>query len=213
MQQVLTILVIALALAISGCARNASKLPSAEREAVPTPAETNPKDVRPEFPPEKAAEFALRRAAPTVAKVRLPDSEKTPGKASYRTLDQICRPGAARDERNVSEAEKKRVYELYGVAKCEGYCKGKQGCEIDHLISLEIGGANTEDNLWPQPYDGDWNAHDKDRLEGRLHLLVCKRQIALREAQEAISTDWVAAYKKYVGPDRKQPKSIVVHCP
>jgi hypothetical protein len=32
------------------------------------------------------------------------------------------------------------------------------GRRIDHLISLELGGANTVDNLWPQPYDGEWNA-------------------------------------------------------
>ena len=43
-------------------------------------------------------------------------------------------------------------------------------------MSLELGGANTSDNLWPQPYDGEWNAHDKDRLENKLHHIVCKKK-------------------------------------
>ena len=60
------------------------------------------------------------------------------------------------------DSAKNLVYQKYGTAVCQGVCSGPQGCEIDHLISLELGGANTEDNLWPQPYDGDWNAHDKD---------------------------------------------------
>lgn len=48
-------------------------------------------------------------------------------------------------------------------------CGGPHGCEVDHLISLELGGANAIENLWPQPFDGKWNAHVKDRLELRLH--------------------------------------------
>jgi creatinine amidohydrolase len=138
------------------------------------------------------------------------DPSKTPGRASYRTIDQICKKGSAHDERDVSEAEKTRVYQAYGISKCGGYCSGKRGCEIDHLISLEIGGANTEDNLWPQPFDYNWNAHDKDRLENKLHVLVCNGSISLDEAQTAVKTDWVAAYKKYVR--ERKPFAPVVRC-
>ena len=110
------------------------------------------------------------------------------------------------------ESAKKKVYEEYGIEKCGGYCNGPQGCEVDHLISLELGGANTIDNLWPQPYDGEWNAHDKDRLEGKLYRLVCvDKTITLKEAQDAIKTDWVAAYKKYVG--ELKPHKPQVRCP
>lgn len=141
----------------------------------------------------------------------LPDSTKTPGKASYLDEQTVCSMGATKDIRNVPEKAKNQVYEDYGIAKCQGYCNGPQGCEIDHLISLELGGANTVDNLWPQPYDGDWNAHDKDRLENTLHKLVCvDKSITLREAQEVISKDWIAAYKKYVG--ETTPFKPVKHC-
>src|SRR6266568_4974990 len=100
---------------------------------------------------------------------RMPNHTLTPGHATYHTTETVCAAGSASDERMVPESEKNAVHQRYGIAKCQGYCSGPQGCEIDHLISLELGGANTSDNLWPQPYDGNWNAHDKDRLEARLH--------------------------------------------
>ena len=119
--------------------------------------------------------------------------------------------GTTKDIRNVPEKAKNQVYESYGLAKCQGYCSGPQGCEIDHLISLELGGANTVDNLWPQPYDGDWNAHDKDRLENTLHKMVCtEKSISLHDAQQEISTDWITAYKKYIGA--RTPFKPVKHC-
>ena len=73
--------------------------------------------------------------------------------------------------------------------------------EEDHLISLELGGSPTDPkNLWPEsrtttPY----NSHVKDTLENALHKLVCEGKVPLATAQQAIATDWVAAYHQYVG--------------
>ena len=66
-------------------------------------------------------------------------------------------------------------------------------------------------SVWPQPYDGEWNAHDKDRLENTLRKMVCTdKTITLEEAQHDISTDWIAAYKKYIG--ERKPFAGVKHC-
>jgi hypothetical protein len=75
--------------------------------------------------------------------------------------------------------------------------------EEDHLVSLELGGSPTNPrNLWPQPHHviGGWGSYAKDRLEDRLHTLVCRSRLPLQQAQRAIATDWIAAYKIYVGP-------------
>jgi hypothetical protein len=85
----------------------------------------------------------------------MPDPSKTPGHATYHTMAKVCSIPSTKDTRNVPESAKKEVYDSYGIAKCQAQCAGPQGCEIDHLISLELGGANTIDNLWPQPYDGE----------------------------------------------------------
>lgn len=86
------------------------------------------------------------------------------------------------------------------LRKCVDHSATPACYEEDHLISLELGGdPRSPDNLWPEPWFGPWNAHVKDTLENRLHRMVCAGQIPLREAQQAIASDWVAAYRKYVG--------------
>ena len=37
----------------------------------------------------------------------------------------------------------------------------------------------------------------KDRLENFLHVEVCAGHIAVQDAQKAIASDWVAAYRGY----------------
>ena len=68
----------------------------------------------------------------------------------------------------------------------------------DHLVALELGGAPRDPkNLWPEPYAGPYGAHVKDKLENRLHVLVCNGSMALRTAQHLIATNWYAAYLRY----------------
>ena len=65
---------------------------------------------------------------------------------------------------------------------------------------LELGGADTEANLWPESYDTEpWNAHLKDLLEDRLHALVCHGEMPLQEAQSAFFGNWIDAYRRYIG--------------
>lgn len=72
--------------------------------------------------------------------------------------------------------------------------------EEDHLIALEDGGHPTDPkNLWPQPrYTKPWGAPQKDTLENVLHQMVCSGELPLIIAQQALASDWVAAYKKYI---------------
>ncbi len=72
--------------------------------------------------------------------------------------------------------------------------------EEDHLVSLELGGNPTDvRNLWPEPYAAS-GARVKDRVENKLHELVCAGSLPLAVAQADIATNWYAAYLKYVGP-------------
>lgn len=74
--------------------------------------------------------------------------------------------------------------------------------ELDHLISLELGGAPADpNNLWPEKWNNivngqDLGAHTKDKVENYLHKQVCSNKITLKEAQREISTDWYGVYKK-----------------
>jgi hypothetical protein len=74
--------------------------------------------------------------------------------------------------------------------------------EVDHLVPLEIGGADDDSDLWAQPrrsIEPTWNAEKKDELEFRLRELVCSGALDVATAQNEIASDWVAAYAKYVG--------------
>jgi hypothetical protein len=117
------------------------------------------------------------------------------------TIDLICTSGYSKCIRNVPQAEKTAVYQSYGlIGNHTSYCDTKQGCEVDHLISLELGGSNDQTNLWPQPYQGTtWNAHVKDQLENHLHAQVCTGNIALDQAQQEIAKDWIASYQRRLG--------------
>jgi hypothetical protein len=131
----------------------------------------------------------------------LPDPVLTPGVADQSlTAEMLCaKKFTTRDVRSVSEATKREVYERYGVRNHKGrFAKCKRGAEVDHLISLEIGGANVVENLWPEMYCGQWSAVKKDGLENHLHKLVCDGEMDLAEAQQCISTDWIACYKAHM---------------
>ena len=103
--------------------------------------------------------------------------------------------------RNVPEAVKRQDYAEYGITSHQPH-----EYEVDHLISLELGGSNSIKNLWPESYHGPWNAHIKDRLENELHRRVCSGALDLKEAQREISTNWIEAYKKYLGEPKDQMK-------
>lgn len=76
--------------------------------------------------------------------------------------------------------------------------------EEDHIVALSIGGHPTDPrNLWPQPRNTVWNAKKKDALESKLHRMVCRGEITLAEAQRAMATDWIKAYKQYVNENEE----------
>jgi hypothetical protein len=103
----------------------------------------------------------------------VPRRDLTPG--AWRPeidLRQVCATKWGRDQRHVTKAMKDRVYRAYGVGRTTAYCK-RAGCEVDHRIPRDLGGADEVENLWPQPYAGRWNAHTKDRLEAWAKRAVC----------------------------------------
>lgn len=145
-------------------------------------------------------------SAPVLAgDLTLPDTNLTPGVVrSGLSKDKICKTKWGTDARHVSAAMKAQVFQSYGLsgnddAACVADSHGRH-CEIDHLISRELGGADAVKNLWPQPYGTTpWNAVRKDRVENRLHKEVCAGHIGLAKARSEIKTDWRVPYRRYFG--------------
>jgi hypothetical protein len=124
----------------------------------------------------------------------IPDPKYTPGAVLTTDAAKVCASGYSKTVRDVSEAEKDQIYAEYGIASHVPY-----QYEIDHDISLELGGSNDPTNVWPEPNDKS-TGNTKDQLEDKLHEMVCANLISLVDAQAAIEGDWTVAYRKYVGP-------------
>ena len=136
--------------------------------------------------------FTSRLASAQQAAPVLPNARLTPGATLPVTVQDISVPGYTKKIRNVPQAVKEKVFAEYGITR-----RAPREYEVDHLISLELGGSNSIRNLWPQSYlTQPWNAHVKDRLENKLHALVVSGQLDLPTAQRMIASDWIAAYKR-----------------
>lgn len=126
----------------------------------------------------------------------LPDAGCTPGTRYGRVgKRQVCTPGYAGRVRNVPASRKDAVYRAYRISR---HFDGHNG-EVDHLVSLELGGTNATANLFPEAATPAPGSHEKDRLENRLHAEVCDGQITLRRAQHLIAENWVGAYRVRFG--------------
>jgi hypothetical protein len=133
---------------------------------------------------------------------RYPDRAKTPGDVLAVIASDVCVRGYSKKVRNVPIEVKRKVYSEYGVT----YVRGQD--EVDHLISLELGGSNSVKNLWPEPYNdrSGWSARVKDAEEDKLHELVCAGKIPLKQAQKDIASDWIAAFKRDIGPTPREQR-------
>jgi hypothetical protein len=136
-----------------------------------------------------------------------PDQHCAPGALSPAVTQEnigrtICRRGgytaSVRPPEIVTEPEKRALMAAYAYRAPLGTV------ELDHIVSLSVGGAvNDAANFYPEPNypyasADSYYQNPKDRLEERLHDLVCARQLPLARAQADLARDWPAAYRRYV---------------
>jgi hypothetical protein len=122
----------------------------------------------------------------------LPDRSCSPG-AFYSRLTRavVCGRGFHTSTvRNVPQTEKFAVEREYGLAA--GYYG--RTLEIDHIVPLELGGSNAIANLFPERVYAA-----KDRLENRLHQLVCAGRMTLAAARVGIARNWPLLYRHVFG--------------
>ncbi|HXW23574.1 MAG TPA: hypothetical protein VEK73_02415 [Xanthobacteraceae bacterium] len=129
----------------------------------------------------------------------LPDPKCTPGAFNPTMTAKILRTKGfttkcLRDD-VTTEKEKATTYEWYGIPHPSDNEGKNQTCELDHLISLELGGADGLDNIWPQcGPDGvtldERYFKQKDKVENYLAEMVKAGKIDLNVARKGIATDW-----------------------
>ena len=123
---------------------------------------------------------------------QLPDPRCTPGSVdpavTQANMDStICRSGYTE---GVRPPESQTTHAKYDVAYPAYHIPHRDSGELDHLVSLELGGSNDITNLWPQvgPLP-----NPKDKIENALHRAVCDGRVRLAAAQRAIAINWRTA--------------------
>jgi hypothetical protein len=143
-----------------------------------------------------AAPTFTRQAAPPAI---IPDPTLTPGAVRTTDVGEVCST-STRDLRHWSRERDDHIMREYGLPS-----GAHPQYEVDHLIPLCLGGADSDANLWPEPrrsIEPVWSAERKDELETRICALACSGQLDVREAQHFIAEDWTEAFRHYIGEPR-----------
>jgi len=124
----------------------------------------------------------------------LPDPACTPGAinpdVTQATITStICRSGYTKTIRPPqSYTAKVKGLAIAAYGDYAGAAFGKY--ELDHLVSLELGGAPRDvRNLWPEH---PASTNPKDKVENAAHEAVCDGHLTLATAQRGIATNWIA---------------------
>jgi hypothetical protein len=115
----------------------------------------------------------------------VPNPKRTPGRVARRN----------KDRGGVTLKMEHKVFARYRLPWSR-----RADFKIDHLIPVELGGADTIDNLWPQslrtkPYSAD----RKELLTEMLLARIRAGQMTIAQAQEQISRDWIDAFIDHLG--------------
>lgn len=133
---------------------------------------------------------------PTLADVPAPGSctvsdagvpSCAPGAHDVDDPDTLCPPrgsGVTTAARRCTfdSAFRKAMARAYGVERCG---------EVDHRLSLELGGSNSIANLWCEPAP---EFHAKDAVEDHLHAAYCSGQLSLEAARALLLDGWRSVY-------------------
>jgi hypothetical protein len=129
----------------------------------------------------------------------VPDPKCTPGAINPSlTLDVLKNPNFATAcvrDKATQPIDKAATYRWYQIPKPTQNAGETQTCELDHFISLELGGADTLDNIWPQCGPSGVTLDKrffkrKDTVENYLAKQVRDGKMSLTDAQKGIAADW-----------------------
>lgn len=185
---------LAVTAALAGCASLTSDLPAPPSGGpgpvtTPQPAGTAPEAIH---DPKRVTYSRTLTSCRFRDGGQLPDPACTPGAIDPAVTQRnirstICRAGYTA---TVRPPESQTEHAKFDVAYPAYRVRHSASSELDHLVSLELGGANDIANLWPEV---GALPNPKDTVENNLHRAVCDGKVSLAAAQRAIAADWTTA--------------------
>ena len=129
----------------------------------------------------------------------VPDPNCTPGAFNPTITLEILqdpkfRTGCIRDKATTPQ-EKSQTYSWYDIKHPSNNQGATQVYELDHFVPLELGGADTLDNIWPQCGPSrvalaNRYFKQKDLVENYLASMVRANKADLDQARKCITADW-----------------------
>ena len=107
------------------------------------------------------AAVVLAAVFPAIAAADMLDASLTPGAVEDTDATIVCAYGYASTHRTPSETPSIANTRSRGGTRS---ASPRRGYRIDHLVPLELGGANDARNLWPQRFS---DSKVQDRVEER----------------------------------------------
>ena len=115
----------------------------------------------------------------------VPNPKLTPGRVAERD----------KDRRGITLAMEQKVFSRYRLP-----WERRAEFKIDRLIPIELGGADTIDNLWPQRINArPYGADRKELLTEVLLEKIRAGKMTIAQAQEEIRRDWIDAFIDHLG--------------
>jgi hypothetical protein len=173
------------ALAVSGCGGARPGAATAQAPVVPGEVTQGP-----DLSGVKLPDFVM----PLIhGGVSMPEQKLTPGAVTTTDANQVCARPAHSAVPSVSTALQTAVYDEYGYTSPTTLHKHT----VDWLVPYSLGGAAVKANLWPVAIAGT-GYYQKIQTDGILREMVCRREITLTQAQQALETNWYSAWLRYV---------------
>jgi|GEM_PF-1043029 len=125
--------------------------------------------------------------------VSMPDAKLTPGAVVTTDANLVCNLAPHTVVPEISAAVQTAVYAEYGETTQDAQRK----VILDWLVPYNLGGADVAANIWPAEVEGT-GFYEKTDTDDILRQMVCRRQLTLAQAQQALETNWYTAWLRYV---------------
>jgi hypothetical protein len=125
--------------------------------------------------------------------VSRPNSELTPGAVDSTDTNYLCNMPPHSSAPELSTALQLQIYDEYGYTSQNAMRK----YILDWLVPYNLGGAGVAANIWPAAVRGT-GFYEKIDTGIVLRQLVCRRELSLVQAQQALEQNWYSAWLRYV---------------
>jgi hypothetical protein len=125
--------------------------------------------------------------------VSMPNSKLTPGAIVSTDTNYLCNMPAHSTAPELSASLQLQAYDEYGYTAQDANRK----YILDWLVPYNLGGEDVLANIWPAAVRGT-GFYEKIDTDTVLRQMVCRRELTLAQAQQALENNWYSAWLRYV---------------